>query len=109
EQNRRWLGAGILGAAGLVRETSIITALALVPPIKPARGWLLGCLAASICVLPAVIWAAALYVHFGTLSKGALDLPLVGLLKELRSISGTGRPFARRNEVYVILSTLTQA
>jgi len=108
ERNRRWLGAGILGAAGLVRETSVIAAGALVSPARPDRRWFLGWLPAVLCILPAVTWAAVLYFHSGALSKGALDVPLAGLLKELRGLGGGRRPIAGRHEIYVVLSTLTQ-
>jgi hypothetical protein len=108
EVNRLWLGAGVLGVAGLVRETSMIAAAALYPPDGQRRRWPRALLAASVCVLPTVSWAAVLFSHYGAISKGALDLPLVGFIGELRRVFRGGGVFRFREDISVIIAVGTQ-
>ncbi len=112
ELNRRWLAAGLLGAAGLVRETSILAGTAFVSTIKSARTvWRQELLAASACVLPAVLWGGVLFIHYGTVSTGALGAPLLGLLGECKTIASMLRTrglLVAKDDIYVVVALLVQ-
>jgi len=93
EKNRHLIGAVILGAAGLVRETSVLGAAAFAPTTEPERrAWPRAALAALVCLAPVSIWAAVLNLRYG---GGAgtrnFDLPFVSLAKKLAEIYGWGR------------------
>lgn len=118
EQNRRGLGAAILGAAGLVRETSLLCVAALAPAAKPERhAWartaattLLG---AILCVGPALVWSAVLSRHYaaGTGTRN-FDLPFVSYAKKIAEVwrrwreSGWSR--YTRTELWAVLALGTQ-
>jgi hypothetical protein len=65
QQHRRWLGAVVLAAAGLVRETSLICAPALLPRRDgSARDWRAAVTPVATAVLPVVAWTFLLVVYF---------------------------------------------
>jgi hypothetical protein len=71
ERGRTWAAAVVLGLAGLVRETSVLGAVAFWPsapgePVRRARRRAL--LATIVCVGPIVLWTAILFGHYGRIS-----------------------------------------
>ena len=115
EQNRRWLGAAILGAAGLVRETSVLCAAAFAPT-APAerRAWPRALPAALLCVAPTVLWGGVLALHYGGgAGSRNFDLPFVCFGKKLVEIfhlwrSG-GFDLHTRTELFSVVALGTQA
>jgi hypothetical protein len=113
ERNRRTLGAAILGAAGLVREMSILAVSAFVPPIPSEKNaWHRAFLAAAV-ILPAVLWAGILSAHYG-ISKGGLGtlgIPVIAFVdecKNLGSIIRRGNWLVARDGVYVTVAVFIQ-
>lgn len=112
EVNRRWLAAGILGLAGLVRETSVIAAALFVPPLEKQRdAWRRGLLAGLVCVLPTVLWMGAVSSYYGTITKGSLAPPAIGFLKECHRVYAmlrAGEFHRAKDDVYVIVALAVQ-
>ena len=112
ELNRRWLAAGILGAAGLVREASILAAGGIDWPRRAsARPWARALLTAAVCVLPALGWAVVVAVHFRTTETTSLGAPFGGFVAGLRHIPSTlrtGGVRAALNEILVVVALLVQ-
>jgi hypothetical protein len=114
ERNRRVLGALLLGAAGLTRETSVIAAPALLPPRerRGAREWARAAMLVAICVAPAAIWILVLRVHHGYLGGTRnFAVPLGGFVEKLGELRDGWRAggFRQiRNEVWAVLSLGTQ-
>ncbi|HVV50833.1 MAG TPA: hypothetical protein VHO06_14300 [Polyangia bacterium] len=114
EQNRRWLGAAVLAAAGLVRETSVLCAAAFVGRRETPRERLRAAAAAALCVAPTLVWAAVLAHHYGGGSAGSrnFDLPLVSFGKKLaelyRGCRAGGFDLYTRTEVFAVVAMATQ-
>jgi hypothetical protein len=112
ELNRRWLAGGLLGAAGLVRETSVLAGTVFVPTIKSAsKVWSRELLAVSACVLPAVLWGGVVFIHYGSLSTGPLATPLLGFLGEFKTIASILRKrglLVAKDDIYVVVALLVQ-
>ena len=112
EVNRRWLAAGVLGAAGLVREASVLAAAALEPPWRAAgRPWGRTLALGAVCVAPALVWSAVLAARFATVETTSLGAPFVGFVTGLRHIQSTlqaAGPRAARHDIYVVLALLVQ-
>jgi hypothetical protein len=112
EQNRhRLAAAGLLGAAGLVRETSVLVAAAFLPPNRSFTAWRGVPLAVAACVLPAIAWVGILSVHYGAISTGALGWPGVGLFKELETLGSVLRTrgfWAAKDDLFVVAATSVQ-
>jgi hypothetical protein len=113
EQNRRTLAAAILGAAGLVREMSILAASVFVPPIPSEKNaWRRAVLAAAV-ILPAVLWAGILSMHYG-ISKGGIGtfgIPVTAFVGECRNLGSMvrrGNWLVARDDVYVTVAVFTQ-
>jgi hypothetical protein len=113
ELNRRWLAAVVLGAAGLVRETSVIAAGSFVPPLEGGsrRAWHQALLAASVCVLPTVLWIAVLSATSRTITTGALAPPALGMLEECHRICAmlrAGQLLRAKDDVCVVVAVVVQ-
>jgi hypothetical protein len=114
EQNRRVLGAALLGAAGLTRETSVIAAAALAPPRerRGAREWARAGLLVALAVSPAAIWILVLRLHHGYLGGTRnFAVPLGGFVEKLGELRDGWRAggFGRvHHEIWVVLSLATQ-
>jgi hypothetical protein len=112
EVNRRWLGAGVLGAAGLVREASILAVAGLEPPWRAAgRPWARTLALGAVCVAPAVAWSAVLAARFATVETTSLGAPFVGFVAGLRHIQSTlhaAGPRAARHDIFVVVALLVQ-
>lgn len=113
EVHRRWLAAGMLGAAGLVREMSVMAAAAVLPWTRPREAWTRDVLAAAACILPAGVWFIVVSIHYGAMSRGglgAIGMPLVPLLHECARLVSTlvqTHHFAR-HEAFVVVTVLVQ-
>ena len=114
EQNRRGLGAVVLAAAGLVRETSVLCAAAFAPTTRAGRDWARAALAGLICVTPTLIWAAFLAHHYGgAAGVHNFDLPFVSVAAKLAEIyrrcRARGFDVYARTELLAIVALATQA
>jgi hypothetical protein len=114
ERNRGWLGAVLLALGGLVRETSVLCAAALLPPASGGRSaWLRAVARAAACLLPAIIWAGVLHLDYGH-SAGArnFDLPLAAFVEKVGQIvtvwRSRGFGFSIRDEVWGVLALVVQ-
>jgi hypothetical protein len=119
ESGRTWAAAVVLGLAGLVRETSVLCALAFWPnapggpaqPIRAARRRAL--LATLICVGPIAAWTAILFVHYGRIG-GLRNLAppffaVAGKARELADVWRTrGFDRAVRDEVLIAATLAVQ-
>jgi hypothetical protein len=56
ERGRIWTGSIILGAAGLARETNLLTGAALLPPRHTPRAWLTAVGSGALFLLPSALW-----------------------------------------------------
>jgi hypothetical protein len=114
ELGKHRAGAIALMAAGLVRETSILCAVAFVPPSDRDRArWPRAARLALLVVLPAVIWAAALrLVHGPTSDSRAVQLPLAGFIRKLGDLHAVwgknGFDNALRDEILVVVALVVQ-
>jgi hypothetical protein len=113
ETNRRWLAAVVLGAAGLVRETSVIAATSFLPPLEGGsrRAWRRALLAASVCALPTALWIAVLSATSRTITTGALGPPALGILEECHRIFAmlrAGELLRAKDDVYVVVAVAVQ-
>jgi hypothetical protein len=118
ERNRRGLGAAvgaaILGAAGLVRETSVLCAAAFAPATEPERrAWRQAILGAVLCVGPTFVWSALLSHHYGAgVGTRNFDLPFVSFARKLGEVWRTWRDsgFNRyaRTELWSVIALGTQ-
>ena len=87
ERGRVWLGAVVLGVAGLARETSLLAAPAVLARDDRStsrRSWLSAAAQIAICVLPTALWMVVLRIHFGS-SGGTRNFapPLFGFVGKL--------------------------
>lgn len=89
ERGRNIAATGLLGLAGLARETALLGAGALLPagPAEIRSGWRRLCLA-GMAVLPLAAWLAYIRTAPGTVSPGAdnFSLPFVGLIGRVREL-----------------------
>lgn len=114
EKNRRLLGAAILGAAGLARETSVLCAAAFAPTTPTERrAWSRVALAGLLCLAPTLLWGALLARHYGGgAGSRNFDLPFVSFGKKLAEIyrlcrSGGFDPHAR-TEIFSVVAVGAQ-
>jgi hypothetical protein len=114
ENGRRALGAAVLAAAGLVRETSVLCAAAFLPEGRTGRDWLRAGAAAALCVAPALMWAVILAHHYGggTGSRN-FGLPFVSFGRKLaelyRGWHRSGFDLSARTELFAVVALATQA
>ncbi len=100
ERERPWLGAVLLGAAGLTRETSVLAAGAWLPGARygesdasPATAsdarvaaWTRGFACLAVAVAPVAVWTAILSLRFGAAPRGPLSMPLAAPAAALASV-----------------------
>jgi hypothetical protein len=97
ERNRRGVGAAVgaavLGAAGLVRETSVLCAAAFAPTTAPERRvWPRAIVGAIVCVAPTFVWSALLSHHYGAgVGTHNFDLPFVSFARKVEEVWRTWR------------------
>jgi hypothetical protein len=115
ERNRTWLAAGLMGLAGLARETNVLASGLLVRKIP--RTWReLATLAGQACVvaLPFLVWAAyvrSVYPAFNLSNPDSFTRPFSGyLLKWAEVVSDVSRfgwhTFGRYNVALMIAITV---
>jgi hypothetical protein len=113
EINRHKIAAGILAAAGLVREASILAAAGIGWPNRAEpRQWGRPLLIGATCVLPAIVWTVIVGAHFQTVETTSLGAPFVGFVAGVRQIYATLRMeglLAARNDILVVVALLVQA
>jgi hypothetical protein len=114
ERNRRGLGAAILGAAGLVRETSVLCAAAFAPTTGPERRvWARAAVGAILCVAPTFLWSALLSHHYAS-SVGTrnFDLPFVSFSRKVGEVWRTWRDdgfnLQARTNLWAVIALGTQ-
>jgi hypothetical protein len=114
ELNRTHLGAIAIAAAGLVRETSVLSASAFIPSTtEELQRWPRAIRALAVCVLPIAVWMTVLTVHYGAV--GGLRnfaLPAVALAEKVSSLRAIWRAHgfdAVADEVWVVISIVVQA
>ncbi len=67
ERGRTWWAAGVLGVAGLGKETNILAATALAPASgRDLRGWVRAILQGVLVVAPLAIWMVTLKLWLGS-------------------------------------------
>ena len=114
EKNRRRLGAVVLAAAGLVRETSVLCAAGFAPTTRDRRQWARAVLAGAICVAPTLLWAALLSNRYGGATGiHNFDLPFVSVGKKVAEVyhswrSG-GSEIDTRTELCAVVALAVQA
>jgi hypothetical protein len=115
ERGRPWLGAVLLGAAGLARETSVLAAPALLPGgirVAGRRAWMLTAGRIAICVLPTALWMLVLRAHFGYAGGGQnFAAPLFGFAGKLGEVHDswrTGGFGVAMNEFLAVLALAVQ-
>ena len=122
ERGRTWAAAVVLGLAGLVRETSVLCAIAFWPsaPQNPGRPgeplWRArrrALLATMVCVGPIALWTAILFGHYGHIG-GLRNLapPFFALPSKARELVGVWRTYgfdwAVRDELLVAATLAVQ-
>jgi hypothetical protein len=113
ETGRQLLGGVALAAAGLVRETSVLAASALVPlGTTGRRPWLRSAAGALLCVAPPVLWALVVRAHYPSYAESAnFGLPLAGMIWKIQVIAETWRSqgwWLVRDEILAIIALVTQ-
>jgi hypothetical protein len=90
EKNRPWMGALVMGIAGLGKDTSVIGAAALEPPIGPGRQawgrWICG---AALVIGPVALWAVCLRLWVGpgnTVGVRNFAGPFAGLTRKILGV-----------------------
>ena len=81
EHHRRGLAAGILGLAGLARETNVIGALVLAPSKATPRTVTIFLLHAALALIPLLLWVAYLWnigLSAGSAGSRAFAMPFAG-------------------------------
>jgi hypothetical protein len=105
-------GAALLAVAGLVRETSILAATALVPKSDTPHRWMRALGALALCCAPIVIWTAVLsFRHDPPTGQRNFAMPFVALVDKVRSIvalwRSDGFSVGVRGEVCAVIALLT--
>jgi hypothetical protein len=114
ELNRRKLAATLFGLAGLVRETSVLAAPALLPQPETPRRWRRALVAVVLCCGPTLVWGAVLALRHGHVT-GARNfaLPFAGVLGRVRTLAALERvqgfSAGVRGEIWAVLALGTQA
>ncbi len=65
ESRRAWAGALVLGFGGMIRETGVLGATALLPTSRSWRAWIEAAARAALAVGPAVAWLVYVTVTLG--------------------------------------------
>jgi hypothetical protein len=88
ERGYQLASAGILGAAGLGRETNLLASVGLRRPIT-RRDWLRGAVAVVLIALPLLLWQDYLWSIYRSTSvtrQNQLDWPLIVFVQKWRSV-----------------------
>ncbi len=91
ERGRFWIGSAVLGVAGLGRETSLLTGVALAPRRLSVRGLIRSVGGGVVFFLPTVIWLDYLRSIYRSHTTQALDqlvAPVVSYLQEWPRLIG---------------------
>jgi hypothetical protein len=95
ETNRRWLSAALFAAGGLVRETTILCAPALLPTtIENRRDWIRSIAETIACVAPVILWMAVLTAYLGFPLGGSTShmvWPLAAAIRKVHVVLATAR------------------
>jgi hypothetical protein len=115
ERKRGLIGAAVLAAAGLVRETSVVCAAAFAPTTETERrAWPRAARAIVLCVAPTFLWAAIVgHQYGGGAGKGNLALPFASVARKLAEILSAWRHHELdvhvRNELFAVIALATEA
>jgi hypothetical protein len=95
EINRRWLGAALFAAGGLVRETTILCAPALLPTaIEKRRDWIRSIAEGIVCVAPLFLWMGIIDAYLGFALGGStshMSWPLAAAIRKVHLVFATAR------------------
>ena len=113
ETRRTIIGAAVLAAAGLIRETSALCGGAFASPQLKGRQWVRASLAALVCAGPTVLWAAVLSHHDGGgAGSRNFDLPFVSFGRKLNEVyqvwRRSGFDAYARTELCALVALATQ-
>ena len=113
ELNRGMAAAGLFALAGLVRETSVLAALSLLPPPGTPRRWLRAFQVLALCGGPILIWTAVLALRHGHVAGVRnFALPFAALVGKVRIIATLQRMHGFsagvRGELCAVVALLTQ-
>jgi hypothetical protein len=119
ESRRSWLGTGILGLAGLGKETNLLAVFSLwKPSSKPGKEIFTFALKAGLAFTPFFLWFAYIYLNAGDYHRslvagsGNFHLPLVGFfaaaLEVLKKGGETGFPASAYAQFIALGSLLAQ-
>jgi hypothetical protein len=114
ENGRRALGAAVLAAAGLVRETSVLCVVAFLPDGRTVRDWLRAGAAAAMGVTPTLIWAIILAHHYGGgAGSRNFGVPFVSFGRKVAEVycgwHRSGFDLYTRTELFAVVALATQA
>ena len=119
QSRRSWLGTGILGLAGLGKETNLMAVFSLwTPNLKLGKQALSFALKASLATAPLILWFAYIYFNASEYNRGLaagsgnFHLPLVGFfasaLEILKKAGETGFPASAYIQFILLGSLIAQ-
>ena len=118
ESGRLWLGAAVMGASGLGKDTSILCGAALpLPQVGNPRTWAPWVARGAIVLLPLAVWMAAVRMlvgHGDDIGARNFSGPFMGLAHKLQhtlsSISREGYPYhsVAKLDLLVVVGLLAQ-
>jgi len=109
-----WLGAGLLGLAGLAKDTNLLAAAALLPAHNSRAGWRRASARIALAALPLATWALVLWEWLGAGGAGARNFgfPLAAYWEKWAATLGEwgsqGFDFRTRGDVLVLVALTTQ-
>ena len=115
ESGRTWLGAGLLGLAGLAKDTNLMAGAALLPAGEPRASWRRAWLQGALAALPLLAWTLLLAHWLGTSSAGVRNFgfPLEAYwgkwMATLEEWGSRGFNFQTRGDLLVLVALTTQA
>ncbi len=119
EANRSWLGAAILGLAGLGKETNLLAVTALWSPTAKGAKTKAGIiLRIALAILPFIVWYGYILSSntigiSGTMGRGNFALPLFGFFEAALDILKKGGETGFQAKTFIqfamLASLLTQA
>jgi hypothetical protein len=113
EERRSIIGAAVLAAAGLIRETSVLCVGAFASPEQKGREWARASLAALCCAGPALLWAVVVSHHYGGgAGSRNFDPPFVSFARKLNEVyrvwRRSGFDVYARTELCALIGLATQ-
>jgi hypothetical protein len=116
ERNRRWLGAALLGLAGLTRETNLLGTVLLLPRKLTGRSTAMTALQGGLAVAPLVLWMTYLWTLGFPASEAGLrnfGAPLAAYFTKwsvtLRDLQQGGWDSWARLSLLTLVAVTTQA